>query len=156
MAFVSAEAVVPSCADAPKLVWLLDIRDETNPMVIDTAPLHPNDGELCKTGATFGAHNLHPNFPQPTSANLKNTTVSTWFSGGVRIYHIVDPPQGYTNAPPHVEEIGYYIPAGIAKNPGGAASMNHVLVDEKGIIYAAERHGGGLYIFKYTGSVPLD
>ena len=46
-------------------------------------------------------------FPGPTSANLKNTTVASWFNGGVRIFHIVDGPTGVPNAPPHLEEIGY-------------------------------------------------
>lgn len=158
LAFVSAESITsagPNCADAPKLVWLLDIRAESHPMIIDTAPLHPTDGDICLRGR-FGAHNLQPNFPQPTSANLKNTTVATWFDGGVRIYHIVDGPTGYPHAPAHVEEIGYYMAAGIGPNPVSWAQMNHAIVDEKGIIYAQERLRGGLYILKYTGAVPLD
>ena len=90
------------------------------------------------------------------SANLKNTTVASWFNGGVRIFHIVDGPKGVPNAPPHLDEIGYYIPAGIPTNAGGTAQMNHAIVDENGIIYAQERISGGLYILKYTGPVPLD
>jgi hypothetical protein len=156
MALVSDEAVMDNCKDAPKLVWLLDIRAESNPMVIDTAPMHANDGELCKRGGRFGAHNLHPNFPSSTSANLKNTTVASWFNGGVRIFHVTDGPAGVPAAPPHLEEIGYYIPAGLPGNPGGAAQINHALVDEKGLIYAIDRFTGGLYVLKYTGSVPLD
>jgi hypothetical protein len=155
LAFVTDEAVKLNCGDSPKVVWLLDIRDETNPMVIGTAPLHASDSALCKKGR-FGAHNLHPNFPQPTSVMLKNTQVATWFNGGVRIFRIVDPPKGVTNWPPRVDEIGYYIPAGIPGNPGGTAQMNHAIVDENGIIYAQERIRGGLYILKYTGPVPLD
>jgi hypothetical protein len=156
LAFVSDEAVQLSCKDAPKLVWLLDIRAETNPMVIDTAPMHANDGEWCKQGARFGAHNLHPNFPSSTSANLKNTTVASWFAGGVRIFHIVDGPAGVPNAPAHLEEIGYYLPAGLPRNPGGVPQINHAIVDEHGLIYAIDRISGGLYILKYTGKVPLD
>lgn len=158
LAFVSAESVNiggPHCSDAPKLVWLLDIRAESHPVIIDTAPLHANDGDFCLRGR-FGAHNLQPNFPQPTSANLKNTTVATWFDGGVRIYHIVDGPKGYANAPAHVEEIGYYMASRTVTNPGVWAQMNHAIVDEKGIIYVQERIRCGLYILKYTGTVPMD
>ena len=157
MAIVSDEAVRNHCEDAPKLVWLLDIRAESNPMVIDTAPLHATDGELCRRGR-FGAHNLHPNFPNDTSAsaNLKNTAVASWFDGGVRIFHLVDGPAGVKNAPPHLDEIGYYIPAGLPGNPDGVAQTNHALVDENGLIYANDRVTGGLYILKYTGPVPLD
>jgi hypothetical protein len=156
MAIASDEAVRTNCEDEPKLVWLLDIRAESNPMVIDTAPMHPDDGKRCHPGGRFGAHNLHPNLPSPTSANLKNTTVASWFNGGVRIFHIVDGPAGVPNAPPHLDEIGYYIPASVPRNPGGEAQINHAIVDEHGLIYANDRITGGLYILKYTGTVPLD
>src|SRR5436190_732333 len=102
----------------------------------------------CKAGERFGAHNLHPNFPGPTSANLKNTTVASWFNGGVRIYRIVDGPRGVSDAPPRLDEIGYYIPDG--------AQINHAIVDERGLIYANDRSTKGLYILKYTGTTPLD
>jgi hypothetical protein len=156
LAFVSDEAVRDHCQDMPKLVWLLDIRAETNPLILDTAPLAPNADELCKRGGRYGSHNLSPNFPSPTSANLKNTTVASWFNGGVRIFHIVDGPAGVPNAPPHLEEIAYYIPAGLPGNPSGAAQINHAIVDEHGLIYALDRFTGGLYILKYTGPVPLN
>jgi hypothetical protein len=84
LAFVSDESVQDACADAPKLVWLVDIRAETNPVIIGTAPLAANASELCKRGGRYGSHNLSPNFPSPTSAKLKNTTVATFFNGGVR------------------------------------------------------------------------
>jgi hypothetical protein len=30
-----------------------------------------------------------------------------------------------------------------------------MFVDERGLIYAVERHAGGLYILEYTGEIPL-
>ncbi|HET9271861.1 MAG TPA: hypothetical protein VFO31_26970, partial [Vicinamibacterales bacterium] len=102
LAWASDEDVMDNCKDAPKLVWLLDIRDETNPVIVATAPLHPNDGELCARGGRFGAHNIHPNFPGPLYANLQNTTVSTWFNGGVRIYRAVEGPKGVADVPPQI------------------------------------------------------
>jgi hypothetical protein len=134
----------------------LDIRAEANPMVIGTAPLRPNDGELRTRGGRFGAHNLHPNFPSPTSVNLKNTAVASWFKGGTRIFHVVDGPAVVTNGPHASEEIGYYIPAAPPSNPSGTAQINHAIVDEHGLIYANDRFSGGLYILRYTGQVPLD
>jgi hypothetical protein len=159
VAIVSDESTKDNCEDAPKLVWLVDIRAESNPVIIGTAPLHDDDGQRCKAGGRFGAHNLHPNFPGPTSANLKNTTVASWFNGGVRIFHLADGPAGVANAPPRLEEIGYYMPApvpGATKGTTAAAQINHAIVDEHGLIYANDRSTGGLYILKYTGSVPLD
>jgi hypothetical protein len=159
MAIVSDESTKDNCEDAPKLVWLVDIRSESNPVIIGTAPLHDDDGERCKSGGRFGAHNLHPNFPSATSANLKNTTVASWFNGGVRVFHLVEGPAGVSNAPPHLEETGYYMPApvpGATKGTTVPAQINHAIVDEKGLIYANDRSTGGLYILKYTGRVPLD
>src|SRR5262245_28737109 len=156
LALASDEAVRDNCADAPKLVWLLDIRNESNPVIVDTAPFHATDGRLCKEGGRFGAHNLHPNFPAGTSANLRNTTVASWFNGGVRIFHIADGPAGVPDAPPHLEEIGWYMPAAPPGNSAGTAQINHAIVDERGLIYANDRMTGGLYILKYTGSIPLN
>jgi hypothetical protein len=156
LAWASDEDVQDNCKDAPKLVWLLDIRDETNPVIVATAPLHENDGELCTRGGRFGAHNLHPNFPGPLYANLQNTTVSTWFNGGVRIYRATEGPKGIANVPPQIEELGYYIPAAPARNPSKTIQINHAIVGADGLIYANDRFAGGLYILRYTGTVPLD
>jgi hypothetical protein len=156
LAWAADEDVMDNCKDAPKLVWLLDIRAETNPVIIGTAPLHPDDGDLCTRGGRFGAHNLHPNFPGPLYRRLENTIVSTWFNGGVRIYRAIEGPKGVTDAPPHVEEIGYYVPVAPPKNPSGTIQINHAIVDEKGLIYANDRFTGGLYILRYTGNVPMD
>ena len=155
LAFVSDESVQDACADAPKLVWLVDIRAETNPVIIGTAPLAANAGELCKRGGRYGSHNLSPNFPSPTSAKLKNTTVATFFNGGVRIFRLVDTP-GVANAPPRIEEVGYFVPPAPPNNPTHAIAINHAVVDEHGLIYAVDRETGGLYILKYSGQPPLD
>ena len=156
LALVSDEATADNCRDAPKLVWLMDIRAESNPMVIGTAPLHSNDGDLCRRGGRFGAHNIDPNFPGPFYSHFKNTTVASWFNGGVRIFHVAPGPAGVPDAPAHLEEIGYYIPAAPPRNPSGTSQMNHAIVDEHGLIYTNDRFTGGLYILKYTGSVPMD
>ena len=142
LATVSDEAVMEKCRDAPKLVWLVDIRDEINPLIIGTAPLPENAGDLCSRGGRFGAHNLHPNLPSATSAQLKNTFVATFFNGGVRIYRLVDVP--VPNAPPQIKEVGFFVPAAPPGNPTHTIQINHVIVDEKGLI------------LKYTGPEPLD
>jgi len=154
LALVSDEAVKDKCADAPKLVWLVDIRAETNPVIVGTAPLPENAGKFCASGGRFGAHNLHPNFPGSTSLLLKNTFVGTLFNAGVRIYRLVDVP--VPNAPPQIREIGFFVPAAPTGNPTHTIQINHAIVDEKGLIYATDRISGGVYILKYTGTEPLD
>jgi hypothetical protein len=156
LAWTSDEDTQDNCKDAPKLVWLIDIRAETNPVIIDTAPLHPDDGKRCTAGGRFGAHNLHPNFPGPLYKRLENTTVASWFNGGVRLYRAAPGPAGVPDAPSHIEEIGYYIPETPPGNPSKTIQINHAIVDANGLIYANDRFKGGLYILRYTGTVPLD
>jgi len=144
------------CTDAPKFVWLVDIRAETNPVIVGTAPFPKNMDDLCKRGGRSGTHNLAPNFPNATSAHLKNTFVGAFFNEGVRIYRLVDQPVPFAGAPPQIKEIGYFIPPPPPGSPAHTIQMNHVIVDEHGLIYAADRFTGGLYIFKYTGREPLN
>ena len=151
---MSDEAVLDKCADAPKLVWLVDIRDETNPVIVGTAPQPENAGDLCANGGRFGAHNVHPNFPSSTSAQLKNTFVGTFFSGGVRIYRLID--TAVPHAPPQIKEIGFFVSSAPPGNPTHSIQINHAIVDEKGLIYSVDRISGGLYIFRYTGPEALD
>jgi hypothetical protein len=154
LAVISDEAISEKCADAPKLVWIADIRDEANPVIVGTAPSPQNVSALCARGGRFGAHNLHPNFPGPTSVRLENTAVASLFNGGVRIYRLAD--VALPGAPPRVEEVGFYVPAAPPKNPTGTVQINHAIVDDKRLIYANDRISGGLYILRYTGEPPLD
>src|SRR5262249_5534282 len=154
---VSGEATMNKCEDAPKLVWLVDIRAETNPVIVGTAPVPENVAELCSRGGRFGAHNLQLNFPSSTTRQLRNTFVGSFFNGGGRIYPLFDVP--FAGAPPRLRGIGFFVPAPPKPPPGGpvtAIQMNHMIVDDKGLIYANDRISGGLYIFEYTGSPPLD
>ncbi len=86
---------------------------------------------------------------------LKNTVVARWFNGGVRIFRVADA-AGTPGFPPHLDEIGYYLPEAIPGNPGNAPQINHAIVDDRGLIYANDRFNGGLYILRYTGTVALD
>jgi hypothetical protein len=156
LAWASDEATSDNCLDSPKIIWLMDIRAETNPIIIDTSPLQENDGELCERGGRFGAHNIHPNMPGPLYANLQNTTVSAWFNGGIRIYHAKPGPVGMPNAPAQAEEIGYYVPPKTGDEILPTAQYNNVMVDSDGYIYVQERFSEGLVILKYTGDIPLD
>jgi len=123
--------------DWPKRIWVLDIRDETNPVMISSFPLPPKN-EFEFKGTRLGAHNIHENEPLSTSWASSNIIVGTFFSGGVRVYDISDPFRP--------EEVAYAVPP----TPGGCASImiNDVYVDERGLVYALDRVKGGLYIFE--------
>ena len=106
---VSDEAVQDEGKDWPKLVWVVDVRDETNPVPIATCPLPPVD-EFKGRGGRYGAHNLHENRPAPGAWASETIVVGTFFNGGVRAFDLSDPFRP--------TEAAYYVPAPPARLPG--------------------------------------
>jgi hypothetical protein len=145
---VTEECVVPNCADAPKLMRLVDIADETRPRFRSVMPEPPNRDELCGQSGRFGAHNVHEIMPLPGCGVSENYAVGTFFGGGMRLYDIHD-----ADAP---TEIGSFIPDTPPNSPFHATQLNDVYVDERGLFYTVDRHRGGLYILEYTGPAALD
>jgi hypothetical protein len=138
---VSDEAVRDAAEDWPKLVWIVDVRDETNPVPIATCPLPPV-GEFKGRGGRYGAHNLHENRPAPGAWSSETIVVGTFFNGGVRAYDVADPFQP--------SEVAYHVPAAPRGSRAGAIQINDVFVDERGIVYAVDRFAGGLYVLEMT------
>lgn len=136
---VTDESVVDDAADWPKFVWIVDGRDETNPVPIATCPLPPVE-EFKGRGGRFGAHNLHENVPVPTSWFSDQVIVGSFFSAGLRAYDISNPYQP--------KEIAYFVPPAPEGTPVGSIQLNDVFIDERGIVYTVDRHVGGLYILE--------
>lgn len=136
---VTDEAVTEDCSDWPKLTWVMDMRQETNPVIVSTMPMPPREA-FCDRGGRFGSHNIHENQPVPTSWISETVIVGAYFNAGVRVHDIGDPfrPQ----------EIAYYVPP----VPQGATgvNINDVYVDENALVYAIDRTRGGLYILEMT------
>jgi hypothetical protein len=141
MLIVTDEAIQPGGRDWPKPAWVVDIHDETRPMIIGTLPI-PAPEEFAEVGGRFGAHNLHENYPLPTSFRSDDLVFGAFFNAGVRVFD--------TSNPWRPVEVGHYIPEPPAGSPAGAAQMNDVYVDENRVIYAIDRHAGGLYIMELT------
>jgi len=136
---VSDEAVTDDCADHPKLVWVMDGRDERNPVPISTLPLPPPE-EFCAHGGRFGAHNLHENRPGPTSWHSETRIVGSYFAAGVRVHDISDPFRP--------TEVASFVPG---DGPDGTPiSINDVHVDERGVVYAIDRRSAGLFMLELT------
>ncbi len=138
---VSDECVQDNGADWPKLVWVIDSRNEKNPVPIGTFPSAPFEA-FAKRGGRFGAHNLHENLPIPTSFNSDKLIIGTFFNAGVRVFD--------TSNPYQVQEVAYFVPGAPKLSPAGAIQINDVFVDENRIVYAQDRFGGGLYILEMT------
>jgi hypothetical protein len=143
---VTDEATGDEGLDWPKRLWMIDARVETNPVMISSMPVPEGFDELHRVGGRIGAHNIHENEPEPGAAKLLNTVVATWFSAGLRVYDTSDP---FTP-----KEIAAFLPETPAGQRG--CRISDVFVDDRGIIYAADRARGGLYVLEYTGSHPLN
>lgn len=138
---VSDECVLDDGIDWPKLVWVVDSRNEKNLVPISTFPNAPVDAFI-KKGGRFGAHNLHENLPIPTSFQSETIVIGTFFNAGVRVFD--------TSNPFQVEELAYFVPSTPRLSPAGAVQINDVFVDEKQIVYAVDRFTGGLYTLELT------
>jgi len=128
-----------NAADWPKLMWIVDAREETNLVPIATLPLPPVE-VFGKRGGRFGAHNVHENYPGPCSWRSEDVVVSACFNAGVRVYDISNQYQP--------REIAYYVPGAPPLSAKGAIQINDVFVDDRGIVYAVDRLIGGLYIIE--------
>jgi len=136
---VTDESTIDNAEDWPKLIWVLDAREEKKPIPISTCPL-PNPEAFASRGGRFGAHNIHENVPVPTSWHSDQIILGTFFNGGLRAYDISNAYQP--------KEVGTFVPPPPALSPAGSIQLNDVFVDEREIVYTVDRFKGGLYILE--------
>ena len=136
---VTQEAVRMNGEDYPKLIWMMDIRDEAHPVIISTFPMGDTEDFFQRPGR-FGAHNIYENQPGPTCFHSDNLIYGTFFNGGVRVFD--------TSNPFQPEEVAYFVPELTEGAP--SVGINDVYVDENGIMYVVDRLKGGLYILELT------
>ena len=132
---VTDESTENKAEDWPKLVWILDARDEKNLVSISTCPLPPVDA-YANRGGRFGAHNIHENLPVPTAWQSDQIVIGTFFNGGLRAYDI------------SIRISRRRSPLSCRRrqrHASGAVQLNDVFVDERSIVYTVDRHTGGLY-----------
>jgi hypothetical protein len=133
---VTDECTKDDGADWPKMTWVVDNRDETNPVPISTLPLPPVDA-FAKRGGRFGSHNLHENPPVKCAHIDERIILATFFNGGMRAYDLSNPYQP--------TEVAYFVPGAPKMSPKGAVQINDVYWDDRGIVYCVDRFAGGLY-----------
>jgi len=102
---------------------------------ISTCPLPPVES-FARRGGRFGAHNLWENLPKEGCWKSDRIVLGTFFNGGLRAYD--------TSNPYQPAEVAYFVPQ-VANAPTGACQINDVFVDDRGIVFAVDRHIGGLY-----------
>jgi hypothetical protein len=136
---VTDESTADAAADWPKLIWILDARDEAHPVPIATCPMPPVDAYKSR-GGRFGAHNIHENTPSPYSWHSEDIVIGTFFNGGMRAYDITNPYQP--------KEVAAFVPPAPALSPVGSIQLNDCFVDERKVVYTVDRFSGGLYILE--------
>lgn len=134
---VTDEAYADHCQEPEKYAWIVDIRNERNPIPIATIQVESAGFEL--KGGRFGCHNVHER--RPGSLIDDQLVYITYFNGGLRIIDIQDKYRP--------REVGYFIPAKPADQE--VIQTNDVFVDHDGLIYIVDRFDGTLYVLEYTG-----
>jgi hypothetical protein len=140
IALVSHESVHPDARDWPKLVWVMDIRREDNPVPLSTLPLPPVE-EFGYRGGRYGAHNLHENRPGP-SFRSDRLVFGSYFNAGVRVHDVSDPFRP--------EEVAFFVPEPPSGSRYPSVQINDVYVDENRVVYAVDRFSGGLYVLELS------
>lgn len=138
------EAVMDNQEDGLKLIWVMDIRDPSNPVSISTFPT-PDEADYKKKGGHFGPHNLHEN--RPGSCISSELIFATYQNAGIRVFDIKNqyrPIEVAAFVPPKPRTL-------VDARPGRPHVIQScdVFVDANGLIYAND-YNGGLYVLEYT------
>jgi hypothetical protein len=140
---VADEAMADIAVEPQKYIWMLDVREHSNPVTIATLPL-PADQDYYAKGGTYGPHNLWENRPD---AFVSETMIfATFQSAGVRAYDVSNPfrPQ----------ELGFFVPPPpktLLDPRPGIKRITHcadVYVDSNGLLYVTD-YNGGFYVLQY-------
>jgi hypothetical protein len=120
-----------------QFMWIVDIREETNPLPVST--FFPDRDKYYNRPGRFGAHNIIEDIK--TDGPWANLVFLTYFNAGLRVVDVSDVLRP--------KEIGCYVPA--LPSDQKAIQSNDIGKDEHGRIYLIDRGGAGMHILEYTG-----
>jgi len=145
LVIVADESIADHCEDQVKYVWVVDVREPSNPVTISTFPT-PDEDDYCAKGGHFGPHNLHEN--RPGSFQSSELIFATYQNAGVRVFDIRNQFQP--------RQVALYVPPAPEKmfDPRPASQRRiqtcDVFVDRNGMLYITD-YNAGLYILEYVG-----
>lgn len=154
-AFITDEAsgsadMMPCASGVRAKAYMFDITAEDHPFPVSTWQVPV--GNFCDKGGRFGPHQHAETRNSELNRFEDKLAWIAYFNAGVRVLDLSDP---Y-----NLEEVGYYIPKTtsnshpLAKGQPVAIQINDVEIDHRGLAYASDRVGTGLFVLEYTGKAP--
>jgi hypothetical protein len=143
-----AEEDLAPCRGVRSKAYMLDITNEARPSTVSVWQV-PAD-QFCNKGGRFGPHQNAETINGRLNRFEDKLAWLAYFNAGVRLVDLSDP---Y-----HLREVGFYVPKPTAKShpvekgQAVAIQMNDVDLDDRGLAYASDRTGAGLFILQYTGA----
>ncbi|MBI4887084.1 MAG: hypothetical protein HY824_08320 [Acidobacteria bacterium] len=128
--------------------YMVDVTNEAKPTTVSVWQVPV--GDFCKKGGRFGPHQSADTVNGRINRFENKLAWLAYFNAGVRVVDLSDP---Y-----NMKEVGYYLPKTnanshpIVKGQPVVIQMNDVDIDHRGLAYASDRVGTGLFILEYTGS----
>ncbi|MEE9257439.1 MAG: hypothetical protein V3V56_09775, partial [bacterium] len=120
-----------------QFMWIVDVREETNPIPVST--YMPDREKNFDRGGRFGAHNILEY--KPGRNPWPGIIFLTYFNSGLRAVDVSDPF--------HPREVGHFVPEMNFGQP--CCQSNDIGMDDKGRLYLIDRNGAGMHILEYTG-----
>ena len=128
--------------------YMLDITTETKPFPVSVWQVPV--GDFCERGGRFGPHQSAETVNGKINRFENKIAWLAYFNAGIRVVDLSDP---Y-----NLKEVGFYIPKTnknsypIDEGQPVAIQINDVDIDHRGLVYASDRVGTGLFIRQYTPS----
>lgn len=140
-AFVGAEAE-RECLPVRTKMLMLDISHESNPF--PASQWEVPEGDHCERGGRFGPHQFAETVNGEINRFEDRLVWLTYFNAGVRILDIANPYR--------IEEVAHFVPhpSPDPNRPSAAIQMNDIDLDHRGLGYAVDREGAGMYVLRYA------
>jgi hypothetical protein len=126
--------------------YMLDITTETKPFPVSVWQVPV--GDFCNKGGRFGPHQSAETVNDHINRFEDKIAWLAYFNAGIRVVDLSNP---Y-----NLKELGYYIPKTngnshpMAKDQPTVIQINDVDIDHRGLAYASDRAGAGLFILQYS------